>query len=74
LLGHGRWREEFADFGSPVSKKYYHYSGPSHVGLNKLWICPDMELPGLAPGCQQRWLLGRFEKKIKKRNKERKRR
>jgi len=28
---------------------------------NELWTYPDTELPGLAPGCQRRWLLGPFE-------------
>jgi len=28
---------------------------------NKHWTCLDTEPPGLAPGCQRRWLLGPFE-------------
>ena len=28
---------------------------------NEFWTCPDTEPPGLAPGCQQRQLLGPFE-------------
>jgi len=32
---------------------------------NELWTCQDMEPPGLAPGCQRRWLLGPFAEKEK---------
>jgi len=28
---------------------------------NLLWTCPETEPPGLASGCQRRWLLGPFE-------------
>jgi len=28
---------------------------------NELWTCPDMEPPGLAPGCERCLSLGPFE-------------
>jgi len=52
LLGRGRWRiSQF--LGTSVSKKSFHYSGTSPMRPNELWICPDTEPPGLAPGCQR---------------------
>jgi len=44
--------EDFAVSGPLVSKKFFHYPGPSLMRPNELWTSPDMEPPGLAPGCQ----------------------
>jgi len=53
----GRWR--ISQFWGP--NKCFHYSGPSPMRPNELWTHPDTEPPGLAPGCQQRQLLGPVE-------------
>ena len=54
--------EDSAVSGTPVSKKYFHYQGPSPMRPNGLWTCPDTEPPGLAPGCHRRKLLVPFKK------------
>ena len=59
-FGHG-WRRISHNLGTPLPKKSYLDSEPSPMRPNEVWICPDMEPPGLCLWWSTVLVVGPFE-------------